>query len=108
MLTVFYAWLCRQRLQDDPTFKMVKKDFVGVFRVAWETTMTPANLIAGFRKADIAPLDRSKLVENPEIFLPGQVLEREERLAEEVEKSDGEEETNEEDAGEEAAFHSRS
>ena len=66
--------LCDHYMKDNPGKVVTKYSFSGLLRQAWEKTMTPSTIMAGFRRGGVYPLnpdaiDCSISVSNPEATL---------------------------------------
>ena len=48
--------------QKNPGLVISKFNFCSIFSDAWLKAITPSNVIAGFRKAGIFPMDREKIL----------------------------------------------
>ena len=52
---------CHNFYQKNPGLVISKFNFCSVFREAWLKAITPSNVVAGFQKAGIFPMDRQKI-----------------------------------------------
>ena len=53
---------CHNFYQKNPGLVISKYNFCGIFQEAWLKAITPTNVIAGFTKASIYPLNRDKIL----------------------------------------------
>ena len=56
--------ICHQFIQQNPGRVITKYNFNGLFSKAWLNAVTPANLIAGFRKCGVYPFNASAIAVN--------------------------------------------
>jgi len=66
--------VCHQYVQDNPCKVVAKYQFSELLKEAWQRTMTPSIIIAGFRRCGVFPLnpdaiDCSVSASNPEATL---------------------------------------
>ena len=54
--------VCHEYFQANPGKVITKFNFVGLFTKAWSRSVTPANIIAGFKTCGIYPLDSSAII----------------------------------------------
>ena len=53
---------CHRFCQKNPGLVISKFNFYGIFREAWLKAISPSNVIAGFKKAGVYPLNRDKIL----------------------------------------------
>ena len=53
---------CHKFYQKNPGLVISKYNFCGIFREAWLKAISPRNIIAGFKKAGIHPINRNKVL----------------------------------------------
>jgi len=58
---------CHKFYQKNPGLVISKYNFCSVFREAWLKAITPSNVVAGFRKAGIFPMNRQKVLSSIEM-----------------------------------------
>jgi len=52
---------CHRFYQRNPSLVISKFNFCSIFRDAWLKAITPSNIVAGFRKAGVFPMNREKI-----------------------------------------------
>lgn len=69
-----YNEVCSEYLQENPLNQICKWTFCGLFKKAWEESITPNNVLSGFRSCGIYPLDRTAI---PDVaFAPSELTNR--------------------------------
>ena len=53
---------CHKFYQKNPGLVISKYNFCGIFREAWLKAISPRNIISGFRKAGVHPVNRNKVL----------------------------------------------
>ena len=59
---------CHKFYQKNPGLVVSKYNFCGIFREAWLKSITPTNVISGFRKVGIYPFNRDKILLSTDNF----------------------------------------